>query len=98
MNFVNWPTEFKIDILPQEYRWQVAKEIKRVIADIPQEKLEIFRINAILEQLSENTPNDVYESRKKFAKRTVMYDKLRNQDINLVNKTLGKLTREWIDE
>jgi sulfatase maturation enzyme AslB (radical SAM superfamily) len=98
MNFVNWPTEFKIDILPQEYRWQVAKEIKRVIADIPQEKLEIFRINAILEQLSENTPNDVYESRKKFAKRTVMYDKLRNQDINLVNKTLGKLTREWLDE
>ena len=52
----------------------------------------------MLEQLSENTPNDVYERRKKFAKRTVMYDKLRKQDINLVNKKLGKLTREWINE
>jgi sulfatase maturation enzyme AslB (radical SAM superfamily) len=98
LNFVNWPTEFKIDILPMEYKRQVAAEIERVAADIPEKQREMFRINALIQQLSESTPNDVYERRKKFVRRTRAYDKLRNQSITQVSDKLSKLLEKWENE
>jgi sulfatase maturation enzyme AslB (radical SAM superfamily) len=98
LNFVNWPTEFKIDVLPIEYKRQVAVEIERVAADIPDWQRELFRINALLQQLSESTPNDVYERRKKFVKRTRAYDKLRNQSITQVSRKLSQLLEKWENE
>jgi sulfatase maturation enzyme AslB (radical SAM superfamily) len=98
LNFVNWPTEFKIDVLPIEYKRQVAVEIERVAADIPDWQRELFRINALLQQLSESTPNDVYERRKKFVKRTRAYDKLRNQSITQVSSKLSQLLEKWENE
>lgn len=98
LNFVNWPSEFKIDILPQEYKDAVALEIQRVAADIPDDKRETFRINALLQQLSSAIPNDVYARRKQFVKRTRAYDRLRKQSITKVGAELNLLLEKWENE
>ena len=102
MNFVNWPTEFKIDILPKSYRYKVADEIANVTVDMPQHQLDTFRISALINQLREpnvsNNKEDINERRQRCVKRTRAYDKLRKQDINLVSKDLGKLISEWENE
>jgi|TARA_B110000902_G_C14190367_1_gene543946 sulfatase maturation enzyme AslB (radical SAM superfamily) len=100
MNFVNWPSEFKIDILPQEYKEQIASEIEKVAFDIPQQQLDTFRINAMLAQLREHTEitDDILDSRQRFVKRTRAYDILRKQDINLVSNNLGNLVSEWEED
>jgi len=99
MNFVNWPAEFKIDILPEEYRNKVADDIEKVTADMPQHQLDTFRINAMLTQLREPSPtNGVTENRQRFVNRTIAYDILRKQDINLVGSELGNLISEWKNE
>lgn len=106
MNFVNWPREFKIDILPKSYRHRIADEIENVTADMSQYQLDTFRINAMLSQLREpDVPRnedaylegygDIYKRRILCVKRTRAYDKLRKQDINLVSKKLGELMNEW---
>jgi sulfatase maturation enzyme AslB (radical SAM superfamily) len=96
MNFVNWPNEFKIDILPKSYRHRVAEEIIKVTEGIPQQQLDTFRINAMLSQLKEDAhTDDLHARRQRFVKRTRAYDKLRKQDINLVSNELGNLVSKW---
>lgn len=99
MNFVNWPAEFKIDILPAAYRHAVATQIEQIAEDMPQEQLDTFRINAMLSQLRDDSPaDDLHERRQRFVKRTRAYDILRKQDINLVNSELAALVGEWESE
>ena len=99
MNFVNWPREFKIDILPELYRLKVAQQIIKVTEGMTQQQLDTFRINALLNQLKQDTQMDTLdERRQRCVERTRAYDKLRKQDINLVSKDLGNLISRWEEE
>jgi len=95
-NFVDSPADLQIDILPLEERLNIANKIELASADFTPDQLDAFRINATIHRLrNTNTLSNIKELQKKFAIRTVAYDKLRNQSINDVHPTLAQLVTEW---
>ena len=94
-NFVNWPTDMSIEIIPYEDRLEVADQIEERIKDLPEHRKKQGRMDATLFKLRSKFDN-LDERRLKWAERTVMYDKIRNQDVGLVHPKLAEYRDEWL--
>lgn len=93
-NFVDWPADMGIDILPLTDRLQIADQIENLVKDFPQEFKEQSRINALVYRLKNDVEN--IDLQNKWAKRTQMYDKVRNKNIFDVDLRLGGYANKWI--
>lgn len=93
-NFVDWPPDMGIDILPITDRQQIAKEIEDLVKDFPEEFKEQSRINAVIYRLKNDKEN--INLQNKWAKRTQMYDRIRNKSIFDVHPKLGEYFNKWI--
>ena len=97
-NVVNYPEDQQFDILPYEDRLDVADQLEQAMKDyIPKHLWDVSRLEHIITRLREQFDDEVIASqRKRMAKRTEMYDKIRNQDIELVHPHIAKLCKEWL--
>jgi sulfatase maturation enzyme AslB (radical SAM superfamily) len=93
-NFVDWPPDMGIDILPITDRQQIAKKIEDLVKDFPEELKEQSRINAVIYRLKNNKEN--INLQNKWAKRTQMYDRIRNKSIFDIHPKLGEYFNKWI--
>ena len=97
-NFVDWPRDMVIDILPYEDRLEIANNILDRVMDLSPEKKQQCRIDALVYRLQKQSEDsDLANLRAHWAKRTVKYDQLRHQDINYVNNKLAGYVQEWIN-
>jgi MoaA/NifB/PqqE/SkfB family radical SAM enzyme len=96
-NFVNWPKDLCIDILPLNDRLDIAEKIEEKTSDLPHDVRQQCRVDALLFRLRQQSePSDIDSLRLKFAKRTMKYDELRTQDISRVHIKLKEYVEQWI--
>lgn len=95
-NFVNWPRELSIDILPLEDRIIIADLIEAEVSELAEAQRQQCRIDALLVKLrKENTSDDLDDLRTRWADRTIKYDSIRNQSISDVHPKLAQYVEEW---
>ena len=94
-NLVDGPADMTIKILPQEDRFKIADSLEQKLNDLPAEIKQQCRVDATLFRLRQEY-NDMDDLRYKWAKRTVAYDKIRNEDISKVHPKLEKYKTEWL--
>lgn len=97
-NVVNYPEDQRFDLLPKDMRLKVANELEEAMHKyVPDRLHSISRLDHIISKLRlDFDPEDIAKNRIRLAKRTQMYDKIRNQDIGLVHPELERLCSEWL--
>ena len=96
-NFVNWPKDMSVDIIPLNDRLAIAETIEGKTADLPHDVKQQCRVDALLFRLRQQfDSSDINSLRLKFAKRTKKYDELRMQDIGRVHFKLKEYVDQWI--
>lgn len=96
-NFVNWPQDMNVDILPLEDRTLIAEQIESELNNLPVEIKQQCRLDALSYRLRQQIVVDnIDELRNRWAKRTVKYDDMRNQSISDVHPKLAKYVEEWL--
>lgn len=96
-NFVNWPQDMNIDIIPLNDRLAIAESLEAALVDLSEDKKQQCRVDAMSYRLRQEFESDhINEMRYKWAKRTLKYDELRNQNINDINTKLAEYVNEWM--
>lgn len=96
-NLVNWPGDMSVDILPLEDRLEIAKQLEERANTLNADDRNQSRIDATIYKLRQEHDNKlVDELRSKWAKRTQMYDEIRNQDVGLVHPKLKEYVEQWL--
>ena len=103
-NPVNGPKDLMMDLLPFEYRIEIAQELKTRIDLFTVEQARASRIHHLITRLSAPAPTDLetiekYKNlRRHFVKRTLTYDRIRKQDITKINPKLTEVWNLWLKE
>ena len=97
-NVVNYPEDQRFDLLPKDMRLKIASELEEAMHTyVPQKLHSISRLEHIISKLRLDFDQEVIDrDRIRLAKRTKMYDKIRNQDIGSVHPELERLCSEWL--
>ena len=94
-NHVNWPEDMSIDIIPHDDRMKIADQIEQRVETLPEYRKTQCRMDATVFRLRSKFYN-LDERRLNWAKRTVKYDQIRNQDIGLVHPKLAEYRDQWL--
>lgn len=98
-NFVNWPRDLAVDILPLEDRQEIARQIQDRASKMTEAQRQQFRVDALVYRLNQTVESfngaDLDTLRKNFSARTKKYDEIRKQDINTVSKRLAQYVNDW---
>ena len=95
-NFVTWPVDMSVDIIPLKERQDVADKIESMISTLTHAQRQQCRLDALLVKLRNTIdPDNIDELRTKWAKRTMKYDTIRNQSIKNVNQKLADYVSQW---
>lgn len=93
-NFVDWPRELQIDILPESIRLRVANQIEEAFELFDKNDQVRLRVTALLDRLrNPNIPDDVDQLRKQWCLRTAMFNRI-NVD-QLPDARLVELYHLW---
>lgn len=93
-NFVEWPREYKIDLLPHDDRLNIADQIEEEFKDFSLEKKLKFRVIPLIDRL--RNPEDISNiHRQKFVERTRMMDKIYNKNVNMLHPRIKELCEAW---
>lgn len=97
-NVVNFPEDQRFDLLPKDMRLNIANELEEAMHKyVPTHLHSVSRLDHIISKLRlDFDPEDIAKNRIRLAKRTQMYDQIRNQDIRLVHPELERLCSEWL--
>jgi MoaA/NifB/PqqE/SkfB family radical SAM enzyme len=97
-NFVDWPRELQIDILPEEDRLSIADEFERECAGFDVNKQQQNRMLTTLHRLRNPSLPDreLKFLRNKWARRTVMMDRINKQDVTMLHPRMAQLRDEWL--
>ena len=97
-NVVNYPEDQQFDILPKQERLQVADRLENAMhSKLPQHLWDVSRLEHVCSRLREDFDPEVIDAqRKRMAKRTQMYDRIRKQDIELVHPRIAELCKQWL--
>ena len=79
-------------------RLNIANELEEAMHKyVPTHLHNVSRLDHIISKLRlDFDPEDIAKNRIRLAKRTQMYDQIRNQDIGLVHPELERLCSEWL--
>lgn len=95
-NFVNWPRDLNINIMPLNDRLKLADQLSDCVSELTPEQRQQFRYDAVLYRLCDKaTPSDLNQLRDSFVKRTLAYDKLRNQTYTVLHPTIEEYMKTW---
>lgn len=95
-NFVNWPNDMAIDILPKEDRIQIAQQLELATENMTDAQRQQCRVDAMSYRLRQDFEGDYIEHmRYKWAQRTLKYDELRSQNIGDIDPRLAKYVEQW---
>jgi len=95
-NFVNYPKDMTIDILPLEDRLTIISEIEKRTESLSEHAKQQWRIDALSYRLrQEFDPVSTAILRKKFALRTIKYDTIRHQSIEQIHPKLAEYVTQW---
>jgi sulfatase maturation enzyme AslB (radical SAM superfamily) len=96
-NFVDWPRDLQIDLLPLADRLSIAEQLEAAVASIPPERRQQFRMDATLHRLrnSHLTDAQVTELRTKWVTRSDMMDRINHADLSQTGTRLPQLRDEW---
>ena len=95
-NFVNWPEDMSVDIIPFEDRNAIADIVEEKLSMLPEDKKQQFRIDATIFRLRKPEVDNLQQKRAAWAERTVMYDEIRDQDVASVNTRLARYRDTWL--
>tara|TARA_B100001094_G_scaffold254327_1_gene253041 strand:- start:774 stop:2036 length:1263 start_codon:yes stop_codon:yes gene_type:complete len=97
-NVVNYPEDQRFDLLPKDMRLKIANELEEAMHKyVPVWLHSVSRLDHIISKLRlDFDPEDIAKNRIRLAKRTQMYDRIRNQNIGLVHSELERLCLEWL--
>lgn len=94
-NFVDWPEELKIDLLPRDYRLQIADEIEKEFEGYPESSLSQFRVIALCNRLRLDDIDRIDQLRQKWIKKTDIQDSVYKKDIHVLDPRLVELYNTW---
>ena len=112
INLIEYPEEFNIELLPEQHRMEIADQIQLFlqspkfvsICNEAYGNIEIFtkssRLDLLINRLRKPLlpDNKINALRKKFVKRTVAFDKIRQDSFrNSLNPKIVQLIDEWCD-
>ena len=103
-NPVNGPIDLMIDLIPYTYRLEIAEDLKKRLCLLTQEQQRISRIHHIITRLTKPEPTDLetidkYKNwRTHFVKRTLLYDRIRKQDVTKIHPKLTEVWNTWLKE
>lgn len=96
-NFVDWPNDLQIDLLPETDRLFIAGRLEQAVEDINPEQRQQFRMDATLDRLK--NPRVKLEEldalRKRWATRTIMMDRINDCDVGTVSPRYVNLRNLW---
>lgn len=110
INLIEYPEEFNIELLPEYYRLQIADQIQEFlqrpdfvsICNDTYGNIDLFsqssRLNLLVNRLRNPliSPDKIDSLRKKFAKRTIAFDKIRNESFrDALHPVIVQLIDEW---
>ena len=102
-NPVNVPRDLILDIIPYEYRIEIAEDLEKRLPLLTDEQIRISRLRHILSRLT--TSYDDLETIerhkgfiKNFVKRTLTYDKIRNQDVTKIHPKFTEIWKKWLKD
>lgn len=102
-NPVNGPIDLILDIIPYEYRIEIAQDLEKRLPLLTDKQIRISRLMHIISRLT--TPYDDLETierhkgyRNHFVKRTLTYDRIRNQDVTKIHPKFTEIWKQWLKE
>ena len=102
-NPVNGPIDLILDIIPYEYRIEIAQDLEKRLPLLTDEQIRISRLMHIISRLT--TPYDDLETierhkgyRNHLVKRTLTYDRIRNQDVTKIHPKFTEIWKQWLKE
>mgnify|MGYP004154459645 FL=1 len=96
-NPVNGPIDLMIDLIPFSYKIEIAEELKSRLHLLTDEQLRISRLPHVIARLELPDPVDLetiekYKNwRTHFVRRTITYDRIRNQDVTKIHPKLTEI-------
>ncbi len=103
-NPVNGPIDLMIDLIPFSYKIEIAEELKSRLHLLTDEQLRISRLPHVIARLELPDPVDLetidkYKNwRTHFVRRTITYDRIRNQDVTKIHPKLTEIWNKWYKE
>jgi len=97
-NFVDWPRDMQIDLLPESDRLFIANRLEQKINALDPKKRTQFRMDATLDRLrNPGIPEEeLPELRQRWARRTDMMDKINNQNVDMLGTRMPMLRNLWL--
>lgn len=96
-NFVEFPVEYKIDLLPDNDRMIIANDIRNEFGEFNDEQRIRYRVESLIQRLQ--TPQNISSKLKNnFIKRTELMDKIYGKDINMLHSRIGEILHDWKNE
>lgn len=97
-NFVDWPRDMQIDLLPEIDRLHIARRLESKFNTIDAKKRQQFRMDATIDRLRNPglTEEELPRLRKQWAQRTVMMDRINNQGVEMLGPRMPHLRNLWL--
>ena len=97
LNFVDWPRDMQVDLLPQEDREFIARRLESKINALDPQQRTQFRMDATLHRLRNPVVSgeELDRLRKHWAMRTVMLDRINQQDVSMLGPRYVNLRDLW---
>lgn len=98
-NVVNYPEDLQFDILPLTDRLEIADDLEsHMYKYLPKHLWDVSRLEHIITRLRDDSfdPELIRKQRIRVAKRTEMFDRIRNQNIELVHPRIAEMCKQWL--